>query len=110
MDIIGFIEFVQGNWIYASTIFGAGAMWYQGAMWFKKVNYKLEQVGDQHNAQNEKLDSLTISVNEMKHDVSAIKAELMTVHEEVHEQEIKLAVLENTVELPSAANRRKNKA
>ena len=110
MDIIGLIEFIQGNWVFAGTIFGAGAMWYQGAMWFKKVNYKLEQVGDQHNAQNEKLDSLTISVNEMKHDVSAIKAELMTVHEEVHEQEIKLAVLENTVELPSAANRRKNKA
>lgn len=109
MDIIGLIEYVQSNWGFAATIFGAGAMWYQGAMWFKKVNYKLEQVGDQHNSQNDKLDSLTISVNEMKHDVSAIKAELMTVHEEVHEQEIKLAVLENTVELPVSRNR-KNKA
>jgi hypothetical protein len=45
----------------------------------------------------------------MKHDVAAIKAELVTVHEEVHEQEIKLAVLENTVELP-VSRTRKNKA
>jgi len=59
MDIIGLIEFVQGNWVFASIIFGAGAMWYQGAMWFKKVNYKLEKVGDQHGEQNEKLDLLT---------------------------------------------------
>ena len=110
MDIIGLIEYIQSNWAFAATIFGAGAMWYQGAMWFKKVNYKLEQVGDQHSEQNDKLDILTVSVNEMKHDVAAIKSELITVHEEVHEQEIKLAVLENTVELPSAASRRKNKA
>ena len=109
MDIIGLIEFVQGNWVFASIIFGAGAMWYQGAMWFKKVNYKLEQVGDQHGAQNEKLDSLSNKVHEMHMDVTAIKAELITVHEEVHEQEIKLAVLENTVELPISRTR-KNKA
>jgi septal ring factor EnvC (AmiA/AmiB activator) len=109
MDIIGLIEFVSEHWGYAATIFGAGAMWYQGAMWFKKVNYKLEQVGAQHKSQDDKLDALVVSVNEMKHDVAAIKAELITVHEEVHEQEIKLAVLENTVELP-VSNRRKNKA
>ena len=109
MDIIGLIEYVQSNWAFAATIFGAGAMWYQGAMWFKKVNYKLEKVGDQHSEQNDKLDILTVSVNEMKHDVAAIKAELVTVHEEVHEQEIKLAVLENTVELPISRTR-KNKA
>ena len=109
MDIIGLIEYVQSNWAFAATIFGAGAMWYQGAMWFKKVNHKLEVVGGQHKSQDDKLDSLTTSVNEIQRDVSEIKRELVTVHEEVHEQEIKLAVLENTVELPISRTR-KNKA
>lgn len=49
----------------------------------------------EHEAQNQILSILHEKVNNIEQDVAEIKKELSTVHEEVHEQEVKLAVLEH---------------
>ena len=55
----------------------------------------MDYVTKEHEAQNQILGILHEKVINIEQDVSEIKRELTTVHEEVHEQEVKLAVLEN---------------
>jgi len=55
----------------------------------------MDYVTKEHEAQNQILGILHEKVINIEQDVSDIKRELTTVHEEVHEQEVKLAVLEN---------------
>ena len=55
----------------------------------------MDFVTKEHEAQNQILSILHEKVINIEQDVSEIKRELSTVHEEVHEQEVKLAVLEH---------------
>lgn len=55
----------------------------------------MDYVTKEHEAQNQILSILHEKVNNIEQDVAEIKKELSTVHEEVHEQEVKLAVLEH---------------
>lgn len=79
----------------------------QGKIWFDNVNKKLQETSTTHQEQNDVLSGLVTKIDLIEEHVNCIRTELTSVHEEVHEQEIKLAVLENT---RPAARRRKSKA
>lgn len=87
---------VVKDWWLLILFFTAGGIWWQLKTWFAHVNNTMDVVGQQHEVQNSKLDSLHAKVENIESKVEKIEQHLDRVHEEVHDQEIKLAVLESS--------------
>ena len=93
MDLLEIIKTIKEDWAILVFVFGLGAAWFQGKMWFKGVNDTLGSVkkssGDNGNnlaMLNQKMDHLHDRVNNLE---GTAKDMLATQHE----QEVKLAVL-----------------
>lgn len=95
MDILQILKTIQEDWLILLFFFGLGGAWIQGKMWFNRVNYGLSKANEQHSEQNRILSSVKIDLDHLKNKVSDIEYTVKSIHEEVHDQEIKLAVLEN---------------
>ena len=95
MDILQILKTIQEDWLILLFFFGLGGAWIQGKMWFNRVNYGLSKANEQHSEQNRMLSSVKIDLDHLKNKVSDIEYTVKSIHEEVHDQEIKLAVLEN---------------
>jgi hypothetical protein len=95
MDILQILKTIQEDWLILLFFFGLGGAWIQGKMWFNRVNYSLSKANEQHSEQNRMLSSVKIDLDHLKNKVSDIEYTVKSIHEEVHDQEIKLAVLEN---------------
>lgn len=78
-----------------AAFFAAGVAWWQLQSWFGKIDGLLTSASQQHHEQNEMLTRLDTKVTNIEIEVKDIKRDLSKVHEEVHGQEIKLAVLES---------------
>lgn len=104
IDAMKIINTIIAEWWLLIAFFTAGGVWWQLKTWFHKVNENMSHVTREHQAQNEILTILHSKVVNIETDVCDIKRELSKVHEEVHDQEIKLAVLETK---QPAARRRK---
>jgi hypothetical protein len=92
---------IQDWWLLA-FFFTLGGLWWQGKSWFEGVNKKLGETATTHENQNkimegqsEVLQTLTVRVESIHERVERMDSTLSKMHEEVHQQEIKLAVLEN---------------
>lgn len=94
-DFITLANTVIREWWLLIFFFTLGGAWWQLKHWFNRVNINMDYAFKEHEAQNQILGILHEKVINIEQDVSDIKKELITVHEEVHEQEVKLAVLEN---------------
>ena len=94
-DAMKIINTVIADWWLIGFYFTLGGLWWQGKAWFSGVNEKLEGTAHVHDAQNKMLADLHYKVSNIEGRVERIDATLAKVHEEVHEQEIKLAVLES---------------
>lgn len=82
------------DWWLLMVFFTAGGIYWQLKSWFDAVNLSMSTVSQQHQEQSDILIRLDTKVANIESDVSEIRRELSRVHEEVHNQEIKLAVLE----------------
>jgi septal ring factor EnvC (AmiA/AmiB activator) len=95
MDILQVLKTIQEDWIILLFFFGLGGAWIQGKMWFHRVDKTIREANSQHAEQNRILTSLKSDIGHLKDKVNDIEYTVKSIHEEVHVQEIKLAVLEN---------------
>lgn len=93
-DFVNIANTIIRDWWLLIFFFTLGGIWWQLKHWFKRVNSNMAYASKEHQAQTQILSILHEKVINIEDDVSQIKKELTTVHEEVHEQEVKLAVLE----------------
>jgi hypothetical protein len=107
MDIIELLKTIKEDWALLVFVFGLGAAWFQGKMWFEKTNKILESVGAQHTVQNNSLDLIHSKIDRVDDRIGKVEQTVFAMHEELHEQEIKLAVLEsnNTITIPPKRTR-----
>lgn len=103
-DFVTLANTIIRDWWLLIFFFTLGGIWWQLKTWFEKVNANMAYVSKEHEAQTHILGILHEKVINIEDDVAQIKKELTTVHEEVHEQEVKLAVLET--KRPSHKRRR----
>ena len=99
MDILELLKTIKEDWALLVFVFGLGAAWYQGKMWFTGLNKTLDQVGIQHDEQNQSLLELHTKLDTLDNRVTNIEVTSAKIHEEFHKTEIKLAILENTQDL-----------
>jgi peptidoglycan hydrolase CwlO-like protein len=95
MDILALLQTIQKDWVILVFVFGLGAAWWQGKIWFKRVNDTLDRVGTDHSEQNSSLEKLHTKVDNLDNRVTSIETKVNEIHEELHIQEIKLAILES---------------
>lgn len=89
------VNTVISEWWLIGFFFTLGGIWWQGKSWFDGVNKQLADTTNVHSEQNKILTELHNKINNIQQRVERIDLTLSKVHEEVHEQEIKLAVLES---------------
>jgi hypothetical protein len=95
MDILEILKTIQEDWMLLLFFFTLGGAWIQGKMWFERVNTNIKKANDQHTEQNRILSGVKTDLDHLKNKVSDIEYTVKSIHEEVHDQEIKLAVLES---------------
>lgn len=95
MDILELFKTIQEEWALLVFFFGLGGAWIQGKMWFKGVNESISQANLQHSEQNKILSSVKTDIGYLKDQINDIEYTVKSIHEQVHDQEVKLAVLEN---------------
>lgn len=95
MDILELFKTIQEEWALLVFFFGLGGAWIQGKMWFKGVNESISQANLQHLEQNKILSSVKTDIGYLKDQINDIEYTVKSIHEQVHDQEVKLAVLEN---------------
>jgi hypothetical protein len=93
VDILEIVKTIKEDWAILVFVFGLGAAWFQGKMWFKGVNDTLDTVrksatdnGSNLAMLNQKMDHLHDRVGNLE----STTKEMLSVQ---HDQEIKLAVL-----------------
>lgn len=94
-DLMHLINTIVQDWWLLGFFFTLGGVWWQGKSWFNGVNAKLADTALTHDEQTRMLSELHNKVTNIEQRVERIDLTLSKVHEEVHEQEIKLAVLES---------------
>lgn len=103
MTINDIIQTLQEDWAVLVFFFTMGGIWWQGKEWFKKIEDSLDREGNEHRVQGELLNSIHDKVDNLEDRIAKIENTVVKIHEELHEQEVKLAVLETT-----ASTRRKS--
>lgn len=103
MDIFDIIKTIQKDWAIIVAVFAFGGFWWQGKAWFEKMSKTLDSVGKVHDGQNEimaeqnsMLDKILFKTENLEIRTSKIEESVEEIHDKVHEQEIKLAVLETS--------------
>ena len=96
MDILEIINTIKEHWALLVFVFGLGGAWFQGKMWFEQTNKTLSIVGEQHEQQNRSLEGLHTKIDSIDDRLVKVENTVTRMHEELHDQEIKLAVLETT--------------
>jgi low affinity Fe/Cu permease len=102
MDIVELLKTIKEDWALLVFVFGLGGAWIQGKMWFanfnrsfKEIHIKLDTEQGQHNTQTSLMTSLHDKIDNLETRVAKVEDTVSKVHEELHDQEVKLAVLES---------------
>lgn len=103
MELLELLKTIQEEWALLVFFFTLGGCWWQGKAWFNGVNRKLAAMNDQHNQQGQMLESISHQTCRLTEKVDALEVKVDEIHDKVHEQEIKLAVLESSRHIRSAA-------
>jgi hypothetical protein len=105
VNIIELLQTIESNWPLLAVVFGLGGAWWQGAVWFKRVNTSLDYANSQHRIQHSMLCDIKNKTENLEKRIDKIEIITVQIHEELHDQEIKLAVLETAQQ----AKRRQSK-
>ena len=95
-DIIELLKTIKEDWALLVFFFTLGGAWWQGKAWFKKLDETLAGVGAQHAAQDKSLADLHTKLDNIDVRVEQLETNTAKIHEELHEAEIQLAVLQNS--------------
>lgn len=101
MNLLELLKNVQEDWALLVFVFGLGGAWWQGKTWFKSVNDTLSQVGLQHKDQNKVLENILDKTELLEQRTDKIENVVNEIHDKIHEQEVKLAILETVTERKS---------
>ena len=103
MDFFDIIKTIQKDWVIIVFVFGFGGFWWQGKAWFEKMSKTLDAVGKVHDDQNQMmvdqnsvLDKILFKTENLEIRTSKIEESVEEIHDKVHDQEIKLAILETS--------------
>jgi hypothetical protein len=96
MRILELITAIEDNWPLLVFVFALGGAWWQGTVWFRRVNNALDEANIQHLSQNSLLCDIRNKTENLEKRIDKIEIITVQIHEELHDQEIKLAVLETT--------------
>jgi predicted nucleic acid-binding Zn-ribbon protein len=95
MDIVEILKTIKEDWALLVFFFTLGGFWWQGKAWFKKINETLTQVGADHAQQNKSLAELHIKIDNLDERVDKLELATTRLHEELHDAEVQLAVLQS---------------
>lgn len=95
MDIVEILRTIKEDWALLVFFFTLGGAWWQGQAWFKKINDTLTSVGAEHAQQNKSLAELHIKIDNIDERVDKLELATTRLHEELHEAEVQLAVLQS---------------
>ena len=105
MDIISILKTIQEDWVIITFFFTLGGAWIQGKSWFDRVNKSLEKSTREQGEMCDKIDTLQDHIQHMSTTLTAIESkqgriesQVDVISSEIHQQEIKLAVLDSRVE------------
>lgn len=96
MNIVELLTAIEENWALLVFVFALGGAWWQGTVWFRRVNTALDYANEQHGLHHSVLCDIRNKTENLERRIDKIEIITVQIHEELHEQEIKLAVLETT--------------
>ena len=102
MDVLEIFETIQKNWALLIFVFTLGGIWWQGKAWFKKIESSLTRDSADHTNQTAMLQSIHDKIENLEDRTTKIEETVTRIHEEQHDQEVKLAVLESVSEIKAA--------
>lgn len=105
MNLQEILNTIIDDWALLMFMFTVGGIWWQGKAWFKKIDAALNHEGNEHRDQNSMLQSIHDKVENLEDRISKIEQTVIRIHEDQHEQEVKLAILE-TAQEPRQARRK----
>jgi hypothetical protein len=105
MTIQEILNTIVDDWTLLVFVFTVGGIWWQGKAWFKKIDTALSTEGNEHRDQNIMLQSIHDKVENLEARITKIEETVTRIHEEQHDQEVKLAVLESASEVKTARRR-----
>jgi hypothetical protein len=99
MNLLDIIKTIQEDWIILVFVFGMGGAWWQGKHWFAKVTSGLDQALLQHDNQTNMLEHIQQKTDILEERLNKIESTVNDIHDKLHEQEVKLAILETVTEV-----------
>ena len=95
MNIVEFIRALEDNWQIVVFAFTLGGIWWQGTVWFRRVNTALEEANSHHNDQNEVLCDIRNKTENLERRIDKIEIIVSDIENHVRVQEVKLAVIDD---------------
>jgi len=96
MDINEILRVLKNDWAFLVFAFTIGGIWWQGKAWFKKLDRAFDREGGEHKDQSAMLQSIHDKIENLEDRTTKIEETVIKIHEEQHQQEVKLAVLESS--------------
>lgn len=98
MNLADLIQTIHEDWVVLVFVFGMGGAWWQGKQWFSKVNDSLDKALIQHHEQTSMLEHIQLKTDLLEERTDKIESTVNEIHNKIHEQEVKLAILETVAE------------
>jgi hypothetical protein len=95
VSILEFITAIEKNWPLVVFAFTMGGLWWQGTVWFRRVNNALEEANTQHLSQNSLLCDIRNKTENLEKRIDKIEIIVSDIENHVRVQEVKLAVIDD---------------
>jgi SMC interacting uncharacterized protein involved in chromosome segregation len=99
MTLADIIKTIQEDWAILVFVFGLGGAWWQGKQWFSGVTEGLNKAISQHDNQTNILEHIQMKTDILEERSDKIESTVNEIHNKLHEQEVKLAILETVTEV-----------
>jgi hypothetical protein len=99
MNIHDIITTIQEDWVIIVFVFGLGGAWWQGKQWFSGVTEGLKKAISQHDNQTNILEHIQMKTDLLEERFDKVESTVIEIHNKLHEQEVKLAVLETVTDV-----------
>jgi hypothetical protein len=93
VDILEIVKTIKEDWAILVFVFGLGAAWFQGKMWFKGVNDTLDTVRKSATDNGSNLASLNQKMDHLHDRVGNLESTTKEMLSVQHDVDVKLAVL-----------------
>ena len=99
MNLLELLKTIQEDWAILVFVFGLGGAWWQGKQWFTGVTEGLNKAISQHDNQTTMLEHIQMKTDLLEERFDKVESTVIEIHNKLHEQEVKLAILETVTEV-----------